>query len=193
MLHSSVGRAERATRSRASCLCSCWLLWWEGFNARASAFHARWVKVGDVLINGLGSLLSQQTWAGVKQHGNVHQFFNKRFGLFVSHLLLLASRHSCLISVDMSGLNSASEQSTFLTPCIAGDIQASKRTKAPQATQVQIQDSVSKRSSNMVLSPCIWPRLGIKTLLSRLMLVWKIYHMYFQNVNWYIHVFSYAG
>jgi len=90
MLCSLRDRGAKAS-SQASYLYSCWLLWWKCFNARATAFHARWVKVGNVLINGLGNLLSQQARACVEQNGSAHQLFDKRFGLFVSHRLLLGT------------------------------------------------------------------------------------------------------
>jgi hypothetical protein len=63
-----------------------------------------------------------------------------------NHFLLLASRHACLTSKDMSGENSAIAQSIFLTSIIDGYIQKqmAKTHKTPMTITVVITNSVNK-------------------------------------------------
>jgi len=52
----------------------------EVINSRTTTLHASGVKVGDMLVDYV-SYLGTQQGTGMKQNSNVHQLLDKRFGL----------------------------------------------------------------------------------------------------------------
>jgi len=52
----------------------------KAINTSTTTLHTSGVKVGDMFVNYVSQLRAQQS-TSMEQHSNVHQLFDKRFGL----------------------------------------------------------------------------------------------------------------